>query len=194
MADILLRDFFEQVGIDYETDLSTQGEIDGERFGKCYAKLINQYPELFPDVICISPYLRTRRTAHYFLKDVEGLDIDMDQLINEEKLEDLIIGSFKGKEVCIKIEERIRERDFGSNIAPSYLRDFYGETKGNELLTKLQKDKMYYFTAPVGGESQIQDNARVKDFLNSMRARKEYNNVLAFTHHLTMISALLSVF
>jgi len=95
--------------------------------GKLYAKLIEQDPSLFPDIIYVSPYLRTRLTIYYLLKEIEGLEIDFDKLINEDKLEDLIIGNFKGKKIAIKIDERIRERDHGSNIVPRFIREFKQE-------------------------------------------------------------------
>ena len=194
LAEALASDFFQNVGIDYETPLSETGHQQGEKVWKIYAKLIQQHPQLFPDIIYVSPYLRTRLTAYYFFKHIEDLELDFEKLINEEKLEDLIIGKFKGKEFAIKIDERIRERDHGSNVIPSFIREFEQE-KGNyrNLLSKEQNEQVYYFTAPEGGESQVQTNARAKLFGKDV-FNKEYNNILVFSHHLAIIWTLLSIF
>ncbi len=71
LAHVLLQDFFASVGIDYETGLSQAGHQQGEKFSKLYAELIEKNPEVFPDLICVSPYVRTRQTAHYFLKNIQ---------------------------------------------------------------------------------------------------------------------------
>jgi len=195
LAQFLMKDFFEKVGIDYETDLSAQGHIQGEQLSKVYSKLIKQHPEIFPDIIYISPYLRTRLTANYLLKNIEGLDIDLNKLTDEDKLEDLIIGSFNNKAVTIKIDERIRERDHWSNISPSFLREYYGDKNGyRSLLTEKQNEKVHYYTAPEGGESQVQTNARAKTFLDTIYKKEEYQNIMVISHHLTIIWALLSIF
>jgi broad specificity phosphatase PhoE len=195
LAHILMKDFFENVGIDYETQLSSQGHQQGEKIGKLYATLVHQHPEIFPDIIYISPYLRTRLTAHYLLKEIEGLDIDFEKLTDEKKLTDLILGEYQGKQIAIKIDERIRERDFGANIAPSYIRNYISE-KGNyaDLLSEKQRDKMQYYTAPQGGESQSQVNERTKNFLTHIYDKEEYKNILIVSHHLAIISTLLSIF
>lgn len=75
-------------------------------------------------MIVTSPYLRTRRTAHYFLKNIVGLDMDVDKLIDEESIDDMILGSFQGKDVVLQLSDEVRERDHGSDVAPSYLRKY----------------------------------------------------------------------
>lgn len=195
LAPLLLQDFFRAVGIDYETWLSQKWHQQGEQISKTYAELIKKSPELFPDLICVSPYVRTRLTAHYFLKNIWWLDIDFDKLIDEGQLEDLIVWSFNNKDVVIKIDERIRERDHGSNIAPSFIRDFYDWEKSfHDLLTKEQREKIYYYTSPAGGESQVQTNARAKEFLLRHYEQNKPKNIQVFSHHLTEIWALLSIF
>lgn len=195
LAEQLATNFFQNVGIDYETELSTLGHQQGEKIWKIYAKLIAQHPELFPDIIYVSPYLRTRLTTHYFLKDIQGLDIDFEKLTNEDKLEDLIIWTFQGKEFAIKIDERIRERDHGSNVVPSFIREFKQEKNWyRSLLNKQQNEQVHYFTAPEWGESQVQTNARAKLFWKDIFAKEEYKNILVFSHHLTIIGTLLSIF
>lgn len=156
---------------------------------------MEQHPEIFPDLIYISPYLRTRLTANYLLKDVKGLDIDLGKLTEEEQLRDLILGSFNGRDIAIKIEERIRERDHGGNVAPNYVRDYLdGKKNATHLLTQKQRDQLHYYTAPEGGESQVAVNERTRNFLSKIYQKEEYKNILIVSHHLTIISALLSIF
>jgi broad specificity phosphatase PhoE len=195
LAHTLLQHFFQEVGIDYETGLSQKGHEEGEQLSKLYAQLIKSNPNVFPDLIYVSPYIRTRKTLHYMLKNIQWLDMDFEKLINEEKLQDLIVGSFNGKDISIKIDERIRERDHGSNVAPSFIRDFRdGERGFHDLLTRRQKEKVYYFTSPAGGESQVETNARAKEFLIRNFEKNQFWNILVVSHHLTMLGALLSIF
>lgn len=194
LAQELLSNFFETVGIDYETDLSSAGHQQGEKIWKLYAELIKQHPELFPDIIYVSPYLRTRLTANYLLKNIEGLEINLDQLTKEEKLQDLIIGKFYEKEFALKIDERIRERDHGSNVSPSFLREFHQEKEGyRAYLGKMRNEQMHYYTAPEGWESQVQTNARAKLFWKDLFEKEEYKNILVVSHHLTILGTLLSI-
>ncbi len=195
LADIFLEDFIRTIGIDYDTQLSTKWHQDWETLGKNYAQLIKQSPELFPDLIYVSPYVRTRRTTYHQFRHIEGLDMDIEKLINEEELEDLIIWSFEGKDIAIKIDERIREREHGSNMVPGFIRKFLiWEKKVFRLLDKMQKEKIYYFTSPDGGESQAQTNARSESFLNRIQEKKKFENIYIESHHLTEIWALLSIF
>gem|GEM_PF-3030628 len=63
--------------------------------GRNYAELIAEKPNLFPTRIYVSPYLRTKKTCHYMLKYVEGLDLDIDMLIDQDNMTDMIIGKFQ---------------------------------------------------------------------------------------------------
>jgi len=194
LVEVVMKDFFAKVGIDYKTWLSEKWHQEGERLSKLYAELIQKNPELFPDLIYISPYVRTRLTAHYFLKDVAWLDIDFEKLINQSKLEDLIVWSFKGKDITIRIDERIRERDHGSNIAPSFIRDFIdGGNKFHNLLTREEREMMYYYTSPAWWESQVYTNARKKDFLESVYEKNKFKNVFCVDHHLDILWGVQSI-
>lgn len=194
LAQLLLKDFFEEVGIDYETWLSTKWHQEWTILSQNYAKLIDQCPEMFPDLIYVSPYIRTRTTLNYMLKDIEWLDMDLDKLTNEEDLRDLIVWSFNGKNIAIKVDERIRERDHGSNVAPSFIRDFWdGERWFHDLLSKKQREKIYYFTSPAGWESQAYTNARKKQFLDSAYDKKQFKNIWCFDHHLDILGGVQSI-
>lgn len=196
LVQILLKNFFEQVGIDYETKLSSKWKEQWEILSKLYAQLIKDNPEIFPDLIYVSPYVRTRETLNYMLKGISwlDLDIDLDKLTDEEKLQDLIVWSFQWKDIAIKVDERIRERDHGSNIAPSFIRDFLDEEKWfHDMLTKLQREKIYYYTSPAWWESQVQTNARAKEFLLRNYEKKKFKNILCVSHHLEILGSLQSI-
>jgi hypothetical protein len=190
----LLKDFFAKVGTDYSTWLSKQWHEDWEKLSILYAQLIKQNPELFPDLIYVSPYVRTRRTTYYQLRKVEWFDLDFDKLINEDNLEDLILWSFKGKEVAIKIDERIRERDHGSNVAPYFIRNFINSDESYDLMSPMDIEKIHFFCSPIWWESQCQTTARVKEFLEKNFEEDKFKNIQVSSHHLAILSGLLSIF
>jgi len=194
LVQVLLKDFFEQVGIDYETQLSSKWHEEWEILSQNYSNMIAQHPEVFPDLIYVSPYVRTRWTLYYMLKNIKWLKMDFDELINEKKLKDLIVWSFNGRKFSIKVDERIRERDHGSNIAPSHIRDFLdGEKWFHDMLSKLQREKIYYYTSPAWWESQVQTNARAKEFLLRNYEKKKFKNILCVSHHLEILWSIQSI-
>ncbi len=194
LVEVLMKDFFTKVGIDYKTWLSDTWHQEWNRLSYLYAELIQNNPELFPDLIYISPYVRTRLTAHYFLQNIKWLDIDFEKLINQSKLKDLIIWSFLGKDITIKIDERIRERDHGSNIAPSFIRDYLdGKNNFHNMLTKEEREMMYYYTSPAWWESQAYTNARKHEFLKSVYEKNKFKNIWCFDHHLDILWGVQSI-
>lgn len=68
-----------------------KGHDQGEKYSALYSELIKKHPTLFPTMIVVSPYLRTRITAHYFLKNVVGLDMDVDKLIDKDSIDDMML-------------------------------------------------------------------------------------------------------
>lgn len=194
LVEILMKNFFVEVGMDYKTWLSDKWHQEWDRLSHLYAELIEKNPELFPDRIYISPYVRTRLTAHYFLQNIKWLDIDFEKLINQSKLEDLIIWSFLGKDITIKIDERIRERDHGSNIAPSFIRDYLdGKNNFHNMLTREEREMMYYYTSPAWWESQAYTNARKNEFLKSVYEKNIFKNIWCFDHHLDILWGVQSI-
>jgi hypothetical protein len=75
-------------------------------------------------MIIVSPYLRTRITAYYFLKNIANLDMPIDKLIDPASIDDMIVGSFQGKDIVLQLSDEVRERDHGSDVVPSYLRKY----------------------------------------------------------------------
>lgn len=200
LALLLLEDFRQNVGVDYTTDISKQGHEQWEMFWKLYADFIRQNPSFFPSLIVVSPYLRTRLTAHYFLKYVEGLDVDFDALVHKDssRLRDMIIGSFHGNEVIIQLRDEVRERDHGSDVAPSYLRKYIDSLDPFRRTTELSDDELWqihYYTAPSGGEAQVAVNARIKNYLYSLTSGSDYHkSIMIFTHHLAILWALNTIY
>lgn len=200
LASVLLEDFRQNVGVDYTTDISTQGHKQWELFWKLYADFIRQNPSSFPSLIVVSPYLRTRLTAYYFLKYIEGLDIDFDALVNKDssRLRDMIIGSFHGREVVIQLRDEVRERDHGSDVAPSYLRKYIDSLDPFRETAWLSEDQLWqihYYTAPGGGEAQVAVNARIKSYLYSLTRGNDYHaSIMVFTHHLAILWALNTIY
>jgi len=186
----LLEDFRQNVGLDYTTNISPEWHIQGEKLGANYVSLIKKFPHLFPTRIVVSPYLRTRTTAHYFLKNIAWLDMDVDMLIDPKNVHDMIVGSFNGKDVVLQLSDDVRERDHGSAIAPSYLRKYINSLSEFPLLAWLpdeDNDQLYYYTSDGGGESQNQVNVRASQHFDSLTSDPQHKQNLVFTHHLFVL-------
>ncbi len=192
----LLKHYRDNVGTDPQTNISEHGKQQGEILWKLYAKLIKQHPEIFPSLIVVSPYLRTRLTANYFLKHIEWLDLDINKIITKENKQDMFLWSFQGKDVILKLSDEIRERDHGKDVAPQYLTEYYALQNPLHTLGSIsedEEDELYYYTAPNGGESQVQVNQRIKQVLYSLMSEK-YNNILVVSHHLAVLAAMNNIF
>lgn len=193
----LLADFRQQVWVDYTTDVSMKGHDQGEKYSALYSELIKKHPTLFPTMIVVSPYLRTRITAHYFLKNVVGLDMDVDKLIDKDSIDDMMLWSFQGKDIVLQLGDEVRERDHGSDVAPSYLRKYINSFSEFNSLSWLPGDdieQMYYYTSDGGGESQTQVNQRAKTHFNSLTSEYLHKDIMVFSHHLYVLWWLNSIF
>lgn len=190
LAIQLLEDFRKNVWLDYSTNVSPKGHLEWEKLGANYASLIKQFPDHFPTRIIVSPYLRTRTTAHYFLKHIEWLDMPVDMLIEPKNVHDMLVGSFKGKDIVLQFSDDVRERDHGSDIAPSYLRRYMDSLSlfpGFAGLPDEDNDQLYYYTSDGGGESQTQVNARGSRHFDSLTSDTQHKQNLVFTHHLFVL-------
>lgn len=193
----LLDDFRNGVGVDYTTDISVAGHEQWEKLSLRYASLIDKYPDIFPSLIIISPYLRTRTTAHYFLKNVSWFNFDFDKLIGDDSIHDMILWSFHGKDVVVQLSDEVRERDHWSNVAPSYLRKYINSFAEFDSLSWLpgdDTDQLYYYTSDGGWESQTQVNQRAKTHFNSLTAEDQHKKIMVFSHHLYILWWLNTVF
>jgi len=196
LARELLHHYRKNIGVDFGTGISEEGKKQWEIYGKLYAELINANPEIFPTLIIISPYFRTRMTAHYFLKYIKWLEVDIDKLIDPENKQDLIVGSFQWKNVTIRLSNRVRERDHGSAVAPSFLREYIESIdpfSPSAVLSEDEENIQYYFNAPIWGESQVQVEDRIKVELNSIMTEK-HDNILVVSHHIAILAVLNNIF
>jgi broad specificity phosphatase PhoE len=192
----LLQDYRERIWFDAFTDISQEWHKQWEAYGKLYGKLIAENPDLFPTLIVVSPYLRTRLTAHYFLKYIDWLDLDLNKLIDPHSKADLILWTFQGKPIRIKVENRARERDHGSWVAPSFLRKYIESLDPfttHWILSEDESDASYYFNAPAWWESQVQVEERTRSLLNFLSGEKDAN-IMIFSHHIAILAALNIIF
>lgn len=185
----LLDDFRKHVGVDYTTGVSPEWHIQWKMLGNHYASLIQQFPDIFPTRIVVSPYLRTRITAHFFLKSIVWLDMNVGMLIDPKNVHDMIVGSFAGKDIVLQLSDDVRERDHGSGIAPLYLKKYMNNSSvfSVEWLPDEDSDQLYYYTSDGGGESQTQVNMRAANHFDSLTNDVHHKQNLVFTHHLFVL-------
>ncbi len=185
----LLEDFRQHVGLDYTTGVSPEWHAQWKKLSNHYASLIQEFPDLFPTRIIVSPYLRTRTTAHYFLKSILWLDMDVGMLIDPKNVHDMIVGSFRGKDIVLQLSDDVRERDHGSDIAPSYLRRYMDSLSlfPAAWLPYEDNEQLYYYTSDGGGESQTQVNVRAGNHFDSLTSDVHHTQNLVFTHHLLIL-------
>jgi len=198
LAEQMIEQFQEKVWWDYRTHLSQNWHQQWEELSSYFAEYYHNNPWEFPRYIMVSPYLRTRLTSWYILKQIQWLDLNIDLLTKDyETLPDMICGSFWGEDVVLKFDDRIRERDFGTFNAPSFLRKFYNDLSNpssSQNTNRTQRLWQDYFTnASFWWESQQNVNVRVKQFLESC-SKKSIKQILVVSHHLAIIAAVQSVF
>lgn len=194
LAKTLLQEFLADVKIDYHTPLSPGWIEQAEYYGKLYGELFSWSPELFPDKIMISPYTRTKHTAHALLKNLEWLDMDIDFLLKNDDFSDMKVGTLQWKPLVITLNDEIRERDFGNMFGPWYIRDLMKNDTLESPITHIEKEKSHYYTSTHGGESQFAVNERAKNFLHSITDNDRYKTRMLFTHHLFILWAIKNIF
>lgn len=142
---------------DYNTPLMPSGKLQAEETGRQLAKEIP-----FPDVIYVSPYLRTRQT-----------------------LEGLIRGYPKLAKVKVISEERIREQEHGLSTVYNDWRIYLTLHPEQALLRKLETDYEYRF---LNGENKADVRDRGRSFLGTLVREHAGRNILMISHHLTLLS------
>lgn len=197
LAIQLLEEYRTQIWIDFSTWISQEWHLQWEKYWKLYAQIIRQNPEIFPEMIIVSPYLRTRITAHYFLRYIEWLDLDIERLIDPKNRKDLLIWTFNWKQVSIKFNNRFRERDHGSDVAPSFLRDYIQSLSPfnppKDVIWEDWSDIMYYFNAPPWWESMVSVEDRIKIWLDKLMG-EEVKNIMVVSHHIAILAVLNNIF
>ena len=199
------QQFLQIVDIDSLTPLSAHGHLQWHHLAKTYSTLYAQHPELFPDLFVVSPYLRTRMTIHYLLSHVQWLDLDIDKLLDDPEdytFSGMLEWSFQGKDITLRVSERVRERDHGKISAPRFLRkvmDQYNAHNGIHTgdiqwrLAAVLDPKRYreehYFKWENWGESQTQTNQRADRHLRSL-ATDPAMTTMTVTHHLFILGVI----
>lgn len=146
---------------DYGTPLTEEGIRQAERTG---ARL--QYEAPVPDVVLISPYLRTKETFGH--------------MANEwPELKNLPSSS-------VVYDDRIREQEHGLSL-------LYNDWRVFQTFHPEQKDSHdlmgdYWYQYPQG-ESVSQVRDRIRLFIGMLIREYAERNVLVITHHLTILSA-----
>jgi broad specificity phosphatase PhoE len=141
---------------DHNTPLATDAGWQAEAVGKRLKDAIT-----LPDVIFVSPYLRTHLT-----------------------LENIIKGWPELKKVKIIEEERIREQDHGLAILYNDRRVFNVFHPEQESLRKIQTPYWYRFPQ---GENIPDVRERLRSWLGTLTRDYRDKNVLAITHHLSIL-------
>lgn len=156
MARILVKTF-KRGADDYGLALTKTGHKQAQNTGK---KLSTIAP--VPDVIYVSPYLRTRQT-----------------------LDGLIKGYPKLKKVKVISEERIREQERGLALLYADRRVYLVLNPLQALLFKLEGSYAYRF---LNGENVADVRDRVRSFVTTLVREHSEQNVLIVSHHLTLLS------
>lgn len=185
LAVELFEDFKKNVWLDYATGLSSFGHKQGEKTGKLYADLVKEKPSIFPTMIEVSPYLRTRITAHYFLRYIDWLDLDFEFLLREDA-RDMVVGSFRWKEVVVKLNNILRERSYGMKSPPTYLKEYFDAMSPLNSLSGFSGydiHQLNYFLAVDGGTSQPDMEDKGQQYYDYL-SRVNHKNIQLFTHEL----------
>ena len=147
---------------DHATPLTEEGARQSRVTGEMLAIAAASRPNLLPDVIIYSPYLRTQQTF-------VGLCQGWSGLISVPRVED----------------DRIREQEHGLAVVYNDWRVFNTFHPEQRELKKLQGDYWYQYPQ---GESVAQVRDRVRSMLMTLVREYHGRRVLLVTHHLTILS------
>ncbi len=143
---------------DYETPLSQRGQDQARKTGA--GLQLEDYNT--PDVVLISPYLRTRQTW-----------------------EEMQLGGFKTNGARIIIEDRLREQEHGLSVLYSDWRVFHVLHPEQKMLRELMGPYWYQYPQ---GESVSMVRDRLRDVTSMMIREFSGLHVMLITHHLTILS------
>lgn len=142
---------------DHDTPLTARGEAQAEETGRHLVELID-----LPDVIFVSPYLRTHQT-----------------------LGNLAVGWPALNGVKTVEEERIREQDHGLALLYNDWRVFHVMNPDQEALYNMQGS--YWYRYPQG-ENIPDVRERHRSFISAVTRDYAEKNVLMIGHHLSKLS------
>lgn len=143
---------------DVETPLTPNGKEQARKTGAA----LRESGRKAPDIVYISPYLRTQQT-----------------------FEEMASAWPELKDVPHPEEERIREQEHGLQTVYNDWRIFLVNHPDAAVLRK--KEGQYSFRYP-HGESVCNVRERARDFISMLIREHAETDVLAITHHLTILS------
>lgn len=156
LAEILFARYGAKVS-DYKTPLSRLGHMQGRQTGD---RIFDRVPQ--PDVIFVSPYVRTRDT-----------------------LANIMSGKPELFSCPVIIEDRIREQEHGLQLVYGDWRIFQTFHPEQKRLHDLQGP--YWYQYP-GGESVSMVRERIRSMLNMLVREYSGAHVWLVSHHLTKLS------
>ena len=142
---------------DYDTPLTDAGREQARTTGEQLAK-----QSYLPDVVFVSPYLRTRQTLEEIQKGWPAL-----------------------RDVRVVSEERIREQEHGLSTLYNDRSVYFTLNPLQGLLYKLEGDYGYRYQ---NGENKADVRDRVRSFLSTTIREYSEQTVLCISHHLTLLS------
>lgn len=150
----------EQLSLDYsdrDTPLTQESGIQAAEMARRLKSLI-----VLPDVIFVSPYMRTKQTLEYMRMGWPALN-------NIKTVED----------------DRIREKQYGQF---SEFNDWYVMYTFHPEQKVLFEEQGKYHYRPPGGENIDEVKARTQLWLEHLNNQHKGRKVLAVTHHLTILA------
>ncbi|MDE2025698.1 MAG: histidine phosphatase family protein [Patescibacteria group bacterium] len=150
---------------DFSTSLALGA---GEKAQKMASVLKTQIP--IPDVVFVSPLTRTQQTFEWMLKGWPELK----QAIEEGK-------------VKVVREPRIREQEFGEANGYVNSKVYYGLNRRQARIRKNMGDLAEYWYRIPGGESENDVQQREQLWIGALTRDYSGQNVLAITHHLSIL-------
>jgi len=145
---------------DYDTPITDEGWRQARETGKRIADVVPK-----PDIIYVSPYLRPHQTLEGILENAPP----------------------DWKHVPQWESEAIREQEHDMNTVFNDWRLSY-VFEPMEMLHSLKEGEYSYRYK--GGESRFDVRTRTSRFIGKLRRKHEGENVLAVTHHLTILATL----
>jgi broad specificity phosphatase PhoE len=142
---------------DHATPLTPEGRRQAKITGRKLAKLIPM-----PDVVFVSPYLRTHQTLAQMAIGWQGLE-----------------------DIPVVVDERLREQEHGlSTIYPDWR--VYNLKNPNQATLRDREGQYWY--RYLNGESVPDARERIRSWLGALTRDYAGKNVLTISHHLTKLA------
>ncbi|PIR68449.1 hypothetical protein COU49_01125 [Candidatus Nomurabacteria bacterium CG10_big_fil_rev_8_21_14_0_10_35_16] len=146
---------------DYETALTEEGHNQAKETGRGLNVLLEKGEIEKPDIIYVSPYLRTHQT-------LQGIRSGCKKFLNIKHV----------------VEERVREQEHGLCSLYNDWRIYYTLHPEQALLHKLQGDYDYRY---LNGENKADVRDRARSFLNTLIRENNGQKIFIISHHLMLL-------